>query len=376
MRIALVAHHVRPGGGQDRYLLELARHLSRSHEVHLVVIAAEGCEGLGVAVHRVHVPARPVLWMAPRFARRAGHIVRQLSCDITHGVGGSMPGANVVTAQYVHAAWHEAAERFGVREPTLLRRVYQRRVGRQSEHYDRETYAASSLRQVIAVSRRTGAELERHYQVPRERIAVIPNGVDPGAFNASAYPEAAWDLRRSLSLPASAMIALLIGTYVRKGLETAIHAVKKTGIEDLHLVVAGAGDAEQAHAWAAAAGMGERLHLLGPRDDPERLFAASDVFVLPTRYEPFGMVIVEAMASGLPVVVSETAGAAELIRHGENGFLVAEPDDIDGFADGIRAALTAAPALGRSARSTAMSVAWPRIAELTEATYHRALARP
>lgn len=376
MRIALVAHHVRPGGGQDRYLLELARHLSRRHEVHLIAIRAEGCEGLGIAVHRVGVRERPVIWTAPRFAKKAWTIASQLGCDVTHGVGGAMPGASVVTAQYVHAAWHVAAKRYRVEAPSALRRMYHSRVSRQSEEYDRLAYAHRALRETIAVSRRTAGELERHYSVDAARITVIPNGVDPAAFDATAYVGARAELRRALSLPPDALVALLIGTYARKGLETAIAAVARAS-DALHLVVAGTGDVDQARHWAASAGLEKRLHLVGPRPDPERLFAASDVFVLPTRYEPFGMVILEAMASALPVVVSGTAGAAELIRHGENGFLVAEPDDVDGFASGIRSALEggARHGIGRSARMTALSVAWPRITELTEAVYHRAAAR-
>jgi len=372
VRIALVAHHVRPGGGQDRYLLELARHLSHRHEVHLIAIGAEGCGGLNIAVHRVPVRERPVLWAAPRFARQAGAIARQLGCDITHGVGGALPGANVVTAQYVHAAWREAAERFRVRESTWLRRAYQKRVMRQSEHYDALAYGTPALKHVIAVSRRTGGELQRFHNLQPARITVIPNGVDPVLFDPTAYPEARDSLRRSLNLPAETRIALLIGTYARKGLETAIGALAKVP-DDVHLAVAGAGDDELAEGWARAAGVADRLHLLGVRSDPERLYAAADVFVLPTRYEPFGMVIVEAMASCLPVVVTGTAGAAELITNGENGFLVGQADDAEGFAAGIRAALETGTFVGKAARATALSVSWPRIAEQTESVYQRAL---
>lgn len=376
MRIALAAHHVRPGGGQDRYLLELARHLSRRHEVHLITIRAEGCEGLPIGIHRVSVRERPMLWTAPRFAAKAGRMATQLACDVTHSVGGALPGAAVITAQYVHAAWHEAAKRYGVREHTRLRRLYHDRVGRQSEAFERQAYASKRLKAIIAVSRRTAAELERFYDVPAARVTVIPNGVDPASFNAAANAAARLEIRKSLKLEGSARIALLMGTYLRKGLDTAIAAVAAAS-GDLHLVVAGTGNTEWANEQAEAAGLAGRLHLLGARSDPERLFAAADVFVLPTRYEPFGMVIVEAMASGVPVVVSGIAGAAELIRHGENGYIVAEPTDVAGFTAQIRAALDPATAsvVGRAARMTALGVAWSRIAELTEVVYQRAAAR-
>ena len=120
MKIALVAHHARPTGGQDRYLLELARHLGERHDVHLVVVRAEGTEGMRLTVHELGITDRPVLALSPRFARRAAAQVSGAGFDIVHGVGGSLPGANVITAQYCHEAWHEARRRYHVHESGKL----------------------------------------------------------------------------------------------------------------------------------------------------------------------------------------------------------------------------------------------------------------
>ncbi len=374
MKVALVAHHVRPTGGQDRYLLELARHLSGRHDVHLVTVQAEGCEGMPATVHEVGVPDRPVLLLQGRFARRAAAIVERLRCDVVHVVGGAMPGATVITAQYVHAAWREARERYGVHEGSTLQSWYQRFVSGRAERDERRAYRDPRLRQVIAVSLRTAGELATHYGVDPARTTVVYNGVDPDVFDAARHVDARATLRRELRLHDDTPLALLVGTYARKGLDTALTAVAGAA-PSLHLVVAGEGDARLARRWAAAAGMSGRLHLLGLRRDTERLFAACDVFVLPTRYEPFGMVVAEAMASGLPAVVSACAGAAELIRHGENGFVVEAADDVAGFVAGLRGALDPArrAAIGQAARATATGLAWARVAEQTESVYRRAL---
>lgn len=377
MRIALVAHHARATGGQDRYLLELARHLAPRHEVHVVAVRAEGLEGTSVTVHELGLPDRPVLALEPRFARRAAAAVHGQRFDIVHGVGGSLPGASVITAQYVHAAWHDARRRYHVKEDSLLDGWYHALVRAQAVAYDRRAYGHPALKAVIAVSRTTAAELTRHYGVAADRITVVHNGADPALFDPARYPWARAELRRELKLAPDALVALLVGTYARKGLETAIHAVARAS-DTLHLVVAGAGDAAQARAWARAARLENRLHLLGPRSDVGHLYAASDLFVLPTRYEPFGMVIAEAMAAQLPVVVSGASGAAELITPGVSGCVVERADDVAGFAAQIKALIldpAKRSAMGRAARQAALAVDWPHVAEQTEAVYRAALRR-
>ncbi len=375
MKIALVAHHARPTGGQDRYLLELARQLSVRHEVHLVVVRAEGTGGTPITVREVGLRDLPILILAPLFERRARAIVRQGGYDIVHGIGGSFPGANVVTTQYCHLAWLEAQKRYDVREGSVFTQYYQVCASTQAVGYERRTYASPALREVIAVSRETAEDVRRFHHVPADRISVVHNGSDPALFDRSRHPDARNALRTELGVKPDTLVALLIGTYARKGLDTAIAAVARASRE-VHLVVAGSGDIELAHHWAEEAGIESRLHLLGPRRDVAELYAAADIFILPTRYEPFGMVIAEAMQSSLPVVVSRCAGASDLIVNGESGFVVNAANDVDGFTAHLRA-LVADPArraaVGLAARAAALSVEWLNVAEQTEAVYRRAV---
>jgi UDP-glucose:(heptosyl)LPS alpha-1,3-glucosyltransferase len=376
VRIALVAHHARATGGQDRYLLELARQLAPRHDVHLVVVRAEGLEGSGVTVHELGIADRPALTLAPRFERRARALVAAGGFDIVHAIGGAMPGASVITAQYCQAAWREARARFHVREGAWWQDVYQAVVNARAIAAERRAYAAPALRAIIAVSRGTAAELERWYGVAPGRVAVVHNGVDLATFERARHPAARQEVRAELGLVADAPLALLVGTYARKGLDTAITAVARTGAS-LHLMVAGAGDDARARRQADEAGVAGRLHLLGPRSDVARLFAAADLFILPTRYEPFGMVIAEAMASELPVVVSACAGAAERIVDGASGYIVAAPDDAEGFASPLRTLLqdpARRAAVGTAARAAAQELSWDRVAARTEAVYRQAVA--
>lgn len=377
MKIALVAHHARPTGGQDRYLLELARQLAPRHDVHLVVVRAEGTEGSKITVHELGLPDRPVLALSPRFVKHAKPVIESGAFDIVHGIGGSFPGANVVTVQYCHLAWGEAQQRYRIHEGSLVDRIYHGMAQRQAVDYERRAYASPALREVIAVSRETAGEVRRFHRVGEERVTVVHNGSDPSVFDRARYPDARASLRRELGVADDTVIALLIGTYARKGLDTATLAVARAS-PSLHLAVAGSGDTAEAKRRAANSGLGNRLHLLGSRRDVAQLYAGADIFILPTRYEPFGMVIAEAMQAELPVVVSRCAGAAELIAPGVSGFVVDAADDVEGFASHLRALAgdgALRQSVGRSARAAAMSVAWPEVAARTETVYRRALGR-
>jgi len=108
-------------------------------------------------------------------------------------------------------------------------------------------------------------------------------------------------------------------------------------------------------------------------------YAASDIFVLPTIYEPFGLVIVEAMASGLPVITSRVAGAADLITDGVNGLLLRAPSDVHGLAAKIELLLSNAglrKAMGERARETAEKSSWDQVAQKTLKVYNTVLNRP
>jgi glycosyltransferase involved in cell wall biosynthesis len=110
----------------------------------------------------------------------------------------------------------------------------------------------------------------------------------------------------------------------------------------------------------------------------EKYYGSADVFVFPTFHDSFGMVISEAMASGLPVITNREAGAAELIEHGVSGWLTEKPWDVDQIADGLNI-LANDPVLrkrmGDAARKAIEPYTWDRCAEETMAVYHKVVER-
>jgi UDP-glucose:(heptosyl)LPS alpha-1,3-glucosyltransferase len=178
---------------------------------------------------------------------------------------------------------------------------------------ERALLARRRYRLIVAISARVRAELIRHYAVPPEDIRVIYNGVDTHRFHPVVPGERA-AARRRLEVPADALLALFMGTgFERKGLVHLLRALPAAG-EKVWLVVAGR-DAEigRYQALAGSLGVAERIRFLGPVTQPELIYAAADVLVLPTLYEPFSNAGLEALASGLPVITTRAAGVSELL---------------------------------------------------------------
>jgi UDP-glucose:(heptosyl)LPS alpha-1,3-glucosyltransferase len=180
---------------------------------------------------------------------------------------------------------------------------------------------------IVAIAEAGRREIEALYGVAPSRLSVVYNGVDLERFhprNRAAQRRPARDLA---GVPSHAFAVLFVGSgFARKGLATAIEAFAAFSDRESRLVVLGKGDAREYRALAVRLGVGERVAWLGARDDPERWYAAADVVVLPSRYEPFGNVHLEALAAGLPVVASTRAGGAETIREGINGSVVSPTD--------------------------------------------------
>ena len=355
MRVALAVHHVRPTGGHDRYVLELARRLAPRCQLDLIAISVAGELPASVRVRTVRVPGRPLLVAAPLFRRGASRAVRDGRYDLVHGIGGALPGASVVTAQFCAAEWRRLD-----RDAS----IYQRLVAAQAVRDERRAYTHRALRAVIAVSRRTADEIERHYGPLRVPVSVVPNAVDASLF---VRPEGE---RRS-----GRARLLFVGAYARKGLDTAIRALARMR-QDAELVAIGSGDGARYRSLAVQLGVGDRVRLEPPRGRIEEAFAAADLFLFPTRYEPFGMVIAEALAAGLPVVTSAVAGAAELIRDGASGFVVADPEDAAGFA-AAAVRILGEPgrrvAMGESARAAVRDLTWDSVAARTWDVYQAAV---
>jgi len=221
---------------------------------------------------------------------------------------------------------------------------------------------------LVAIARRGKSEIERLYGVDPSRVSVIYNGVDLERFHpdrAAAHREAA---RAEAGLRGDDHVLLFAGSgWERKGLATAIEALPR--LAGARLLVIGRGDEHRYRRLAERLAVGDRVRWLGLRPDLERWYAAADVLMLPTRYEPFGNVHLEALASGLPVVTTTVAGGAEVIEENKNGALV-PPDDAVALAAAVASLREGSrPARAEAARRAAEPFTYSRQAGEFERLY-------
>lgn len=225
---------------------------------------------------------------------------------------------------------------------------------------------------VVAVSEDLARYLAQGLAIPRERIRLVHNGIpmlkravgDPGTAqaarrsSASEHTSAAVDraeIRRAVGLPDAGVLILAVGNlYPVKDHATLLRALPE--LPGARVAIAGRGDEEpKLRQLAAELGIETRVHLLGLRDDVDRLLAAADLFVQPSRSEGLPLAVLEAMAAGLPVVATQVGGMAEAVVDGETGILV-EPARPDELARALRLLLESEALrtrMGRAARARA-----------------------
>ena len=278
----------------------------------------------GVTVHPVRVPPLPAAGRVVAFALLARRAAQRGRWDIVQTHERTL-GAHVYRAgEGCHRAYLEHREDRGGRA------LYHRVVLALERRVFAETPA------IVAIAKIGRDEIRRLYRVANERVTVVYNGVDLERFHPANRARHRDATRAEAGVPAAARVMLFVGSgFARKGLATAFDALAALDDPSARLLVIGKGDTADYRALAARRGLADRIVWLGPRTDVERWYAAADAVVLPARYEPFGNVHLEALASGVPMLTSSRAGGAEIITDGVNG-AVREPHDGAAFADAFR----------------------------------------
>ena len=314
----------------------------------------------GVTLHRLTLPPAPaparvlVLALAARLAVRRGawdavqSHERTLSQDVYRAGEGCHRAYLAAMGPRYHrrAAYHRLLL-------ALERRVFTR------------------TPEIVAISRRGAEEIAGLYGVPAARLTVIYNGVDLERYHPDNRQRDRAAARAEAGVPAEAWLALFAGSgFERKGLMTAVEALARLGDTRVRLLVLGKGDTRPYQAMAERLGVAARVTWLGPRPDIERWYAAADALAMPTRYEPFGNVHLEALASGLPVVTTTRAGGAEVVSPacGE----VVEPRDPAALAAALgRLRAGDRGTLAAAARAAAEPFTYARQAAEFETIYRR-----
>ena len=355
--VALVAHDVHDHGGMERACAELIRR--GSDKVDFIVVAAELAPDLRPLVRRwvhVRIPARPFPLKFLLFWFLAGRAIRRLDVDLVHTVGAIVPNrVDIAAIHHCHAAQRIALGGFA---PSTMPGLYRlntavsRLIALAGERW---SYRPSRLRAFAAVSRGAAAEVARHY--PSVPVTVTPNGVDE-RFRPDLETRAT--MRAALGVGDSVVALFVGGDWHRKGLPLILESLRLVDQDqDLILWVVGRGGIAAMEKVANDLGVKERIKFIGSVPDVLPFFQAADLFVLASSYETFSIPCYEAAACGLPIVVTEVHGAADLVRDGGAGILVDLTPESIGAALGR---LSRSPGLrhqmGAEAQRRASIVTW------------------
>ena len=369
-------------GGLARHVRKLAEGLvAEGVEVHVLTRGAAGLaaeeDAAGVTVHRVREPRWPkdldrfVAWVERMNVdmREAGEVlVERLSPDVIHGHDWLVASASA-----------RLAERFGL---PYLTTIHATEFGRhqgwvdthpQAHIHGVETWMARRADGVIVCSHYMRGHVADVFGIAEDRVTVIPNGIDPLDLQPVADLDA---LRARFAGPAEKLV-LLVGRLVyEKGFQLALDALPdvRRKVGGVRFLVAGSGTHEaELKAQAKRLGIAEHGTFMGWIGDDvlHSLYRIADLTVVPSIYEPFGLVALEAMASGCPCIVADTGGLREVVPNGDVGlrFRSSEPRSLGRMIERVLTDEALRDRLVAEASEHVLRFDWADVARQTAARY-------
>jgi UDP-glucose:(heptosyl)LPS alpha-1,3-glucosyltransferase len=362
MRIALLRMQVAGPGGAEATLQHLARGLAAAgHQV--TVYGAGSCHHstnfLGPEVTYVPVP----VWggrtfRLVSFATNSRRLLEKNPVDVVLSLERTF-------FQHVYRAGD------GCHREWLARRVpyisFGNKLGQTLSPFHRvmlwiekRTFASPDLKRVIANSRQVKEEVIRHFRVDPDMVRVVYNGLDHQVFPPLAEAECQ-QVRQRLGATEKDGIILFAGSgFSRKGLTYLIEAFGHLRDKQAHLWVVGKGRVASYQALAQQRGVAERVRFWGPQTEMASFYQAADLLALPTLYDPCSNVVLEALGCGRPVITTTANGAAEFITPGENGDVIATPDDIPVLAGALGDWLVRSrdPQVSRATQEAVAHLSW------------------
>jgi UDP-glucose:(heptosyl)LPS alpha-1,3-glucosyltransferase len=378
MRIAMVGRYYNRQGGVSAVIAELSDRAGIEHSVD--IYTSEALDTDGSPARFIHVPMleRPPWLQVPTFAWRLRSVLDASRYDIVHVHDAQGLQADVVTYHSCGTAWFDVARREVGFPKSLLSRIYPPHVSSTTW----ERFALNRLdASIITVSSRTAEELTRYHGIDPGRIHVIHNGIDTARFSPPPSRAAARAQVRDVAAlrRADAVVFLFAGySFRRKGLAQVLHAMASVADDRVELWVVGGDDPAPYRRLAGELGLGGRVRFLGHRSNVVGLMQAADAFVMPSSYDPFPLVLLEALSCGTPVITSRAAGMSELMTDGREGYIVEDPFDTGELARALGLFLEREaqwPEMSSAGRALALDWDWDSIWRRTEAVYAETLAR-
>jgi UDP-glucose:(heptosyl)LPS alpha-1,3-glucosyltransferase len=340
VRIGICHENVLPArGGAEMYVADLTRRLAAAgHKVHLfatrwdaaAIPASVRCHAVAPAPGRR--PQRPV-----RFSEALAAALDGQPVDVSIGFD-KVAGTDVY---YPLGGLHVASARHNLlKHPPGLSRALARLVQRLDpaqrafRRFERELLTGANRPLLVANSRLVRRHAHDFYRLDPAAVPVVHNAIDPSRFDETDRPRLREQMRDEWQIAPGAVVGACVAmNYRLKGVEPLLNALRRASdAASLTLVIAGSAKIGPYRRLAERLGVGGRVRFIGHCGDVRRVFFAADFLVHPTFYDPCSLVVLEALACGLPVITTKNNGAAELLRPPAEGFVLDDPHDVDALA--------------------------------------------
>jgi UDP-glucose:(heptosyl)LPS alpha-1,3-glucosyltransferase len=329
VKIGLVLEKFDPHmGGLEHWTWQFAlRLLRRNYEVHVIAFEVDpAATQSGLILHRLEMP-HSRLERAHVLERH----LRTLDLDVIHDMG---------CGWYADLFHPHGGSTIALWEHNLMRiprwrqiRFWRERRYREMAEIERRQLACSDAA-IVTVSKMVQHHFETLHHLPKERMRLIYNGVDLEQFSPAHRPLHRAATRKDLRVKDEVLFLMLAHNLLLKNATALLQAAErllKAG-HPIRVLIAGGKRPKPFIKLAERLGIAQCVTFREPLEDPTSYYAAADVFVHPTWYDPCSLVTLEASASALPVITTRYNGASELMSDGKEGYILDKPDDVPSLA--------------------------------------------
>jgi UDP-glucose:(heptosyl)LPS alpha-1,3-glucosyltransferase len=374
LRIAVLNRHFSStGGGAERYSMALVEHLAAQHEIHVFAQHIDH-NWPGVTYHKVSQAFRRPRWVNQWWYACATWWATRRGFDVVHSHENTWHG-QVQTVHVLPIKYNLLHGLTGIRRALRWLKIVTSPRLLTYWRLESSRFSLVKPRSIVLASQTLVAQTLEAYPACQAAIVVITPGVERVAGVATVLQKL--ESRRKLGLPESGFCILFVGNdYRKKGLETLLSAVSTLSVDSYVAVVGNPAQMPQFKAQALSLGIAHRVHFLGSLRDVSLAYVAADGLAHPTREDTFAMVVLEAMAHGLPVVLSAEryCGIAGLLQHERNALVLDDPLDADALAAALRR-LQVESGLVLSLQSAGLAFAgtqlWSTLARQQDLIYQR-----
>jgi len=376
LKIAVLVRRFITTGGMERYVVEVTRRLARQHDVHVFCQERSWDGDEDITFHRI-----PKYFTRPSVLNLLvfSHYTRKYldeSFDIVH--------SHERVTHFDTLTVHCPCFRTFITEQEiwwkrLILWVSVATSPRKMTYMwlEKRQFRDNGNRIWIAVSDKVRKNVQKNYNLPDKCFGLAYPGVDMDLMKKRYNEENRETKRSGLGIDKDDLVILFVGTeFKRKGLDALLEGFSLITRNDTKLLIAGGGDQREYLKAARRLGIEDRVIFLGLVEGIENVYAISDIYILPTLSEPAGMSPMEAMAAGLPTVLSSPkyAGSSELIKNRE-AIILENPDQPKEIAEALSRLMDKdlRKDLGARGRSLARDLTWERTTEDTLSVYKRIL---